>query len=101
MVVRVGEDVSLHCPLLETPSGTLSWYRKFPGRPPELILSTRPGWDGRFGPTFGPDRVRSAADGSLVLQAVQRRDAGFYFCSRHTSRRSKQEMMQPVTTIRV
>lgn len=77
----MGEDVSLRCPLLETSSGTLSWYRKVPGRSPELLLSTRGSSGVRFGPGFGPDRVQAAADGSLVLAAAQRSDSGLYFCS--------------------
>lgn len=81
MVVRAGEDVSLHCPLLEASSGTLSWYRKLPGQAPELILSTRSSSDVRFGSSFGPDRVWTAAGGALVLHAAQRGDSGLYFCS--------------------
>lgn len=81
MAVRVGEDVSLHCPLLDTSGGTLSWYRKLPGQGPELILSTRSSSEVKFGPSFGPERAWTAADGSLVLHAAQRGDAGLYFCS--------------------
>ncbi|TNM88100.1 hypothetical protein fugu_006321 [Takifugu bimaculatus] len=79
--VRVGGDVTLQCPLLLTAGKTLSWYRMLSGQGPELVLSTRSRSDLKFGPSFGPKRVRMTADGSLVLQAAQRSDSGVYFCS--------------------
>lgn len=89
MKVRAGGDVALQCPLLATAGETLSWYRKLPGQGPELVLSTKPSLDLKFGPSFGPERVRMAADGSLVLHAAQRSDSGLYFCS--VARRDEQE----------
>ncbi|XP_068175850.1 secreted immunoglobulin domain 1 isoform X5 [Antennarius striatus] len=46
--VRVGEDATLQCPLLDanSPSSradppTISWYRVAPGQSPQLLLSIR------------------------------------------------------------
>lgn len=81
MKVRVGGDVTLQCPLLLIAGKTLSWYRMLSGQGPELVLSARSRSDLKFAPSFGPERVGMAADGSLVLQAAQRSDSGVYFCS--------------------
>ncbi|CAF90492.1 unnamed protein product [Tetraodon nigroviridis] len=89
VAVRVGENVSLRCPLLDTTRGTLSWYRQLPGQSPELVLSTRSSSGVKFGSSFGPGRVSTAADGSLQLSAAQPSDSGLYFCS--TSRGPERE----------
>lgn len=81
MKVSVGGDVTLQCPLLLTAGRTLSWYRMLSGQGPELVLSARSRSDLKFGPSFGPERVWMAADGSLVLRAAERSDTGVYFCS--------------------
>uniref|UniRef100_A0A3Q4AYL2 Ig-like domain-containing protein n=1 Tax=Mola mola TaxID=94237 RepID=A0A3Q4AYL2_MOLML len=80
--VRVGEDATLQCPLLDIPAGAvLSWYRRAVGHGPELLLSIRSTGLVTHGPGVGPDKVSAAADGSLLLRASQRSDAAVYYCS--------------------
>lgn len=88
--VKVGQDATLQCPLLEASDANpiagfsiLSWYRKTAGGGPELLLSIRASgsFNMTFGSGFGPNKVSAAADGSLLLLAFQRRDSAVYFCS--------------------
>lgn len=87
--VRVGEDATLQCPLLDASDAnppavpsTLSWYRMAAGRGPELLLSIRTSSSSnvKFGSGVGPDKVLAAADGSLLLRAPQRSDSAVYYC---------------------
>lgn len=99
MKVSVGEEVTLHCPLLDRASGTLSWYRKLPGQGPELVLSTGSGLGLKFGSGLGPGRVRATADGALVLPAARRSDSGFYFCCVSREQEKKNGPGDDVTTL--
>ena len=80
--VRVGEDATLRCPLLDIPAGAvLSWYRRAAGRSLELLLSIKANGRVKHGPGVRPDKVSAATDGSLQLRASQRGDAAVYYCS--------------------
>ncbi|XP_060889955.1 secreted immunoglobulin domain 1 [Labrus mixtus] len=98
--VRVGDEVTLHCPLLDTdntttaapallspaPPGpapfTISWYRKRTGQRPQLLLSFRSTnrSDVKYGAGIRPDRVSAAADGMLRMLGSQQSDAAVYYC---------------------
>lgn len=87
--VRVGEDATLQCPLLDASNAaaaapsTLSWYRKLRGQGPQLLLSFR-STDSRkvkYGAGVGPQKVAAAADGSLLLRGSQQSDSAVYYCS--------------------
>ncbi|XP_070688736.1 secreted immunoglobulin domain 1 isoform X2 [Pempheris klunzingeri] len=83
--VRVGEDVTLQCPLLAAPPvapSVLSWYRQTAGRRPQLLLSFRTAdpSHARYGAGVRPLKVSAAADGSLLLRGSQRSDAAVYYC---------------------
>ncbi|XP_051231634.1 secreted immunoglobulin domain 1 [Dicentrarchus labrax] len=83
--VRVGEDATLQCPLLDPSDGTrstLSWYRKAAGQGPQLLLSVRSSNSSnlKYGSGIDPDKVSAAADGSLLLHGSQRSDAAVYYC---------------------
>ncbi|XP_041647274.1 secreted immunoglobulin domain 1 [Cheilinus undulatus] len=98
--VRVGENITLHCPLLNTTNttattaappdlslhglapSTISWYRKPEGQGPQLLLSFRS--TNRSEVTYGTgicsDKISAAANGSLRLHGSQSNDTGVYFC---------------------
>ncbi|XP_050923755.1 secreted immunoglobulin domain 1 [Lates calcarifer] len=101
--VRVGEDATLHCPLLDTSTTTsttstmtvntttssapstssnLSWYRKAAGQSPQLLLTMRSAGGSRvkYGSGVRPDKVSAAADGSLLLRRSEQSDAAVYYC---------------------
>ncbi|TDH09029.1 hypothetical protein EPR50_G00103950 [Perca flavescens] len=91
VLVRVGENATLRCPLLDAaeappPSSrkwTVSWYRKWAGRPPQLLLSFRltAVSNVTYGAGFGPEKVSAAADSSLLLTDSTHGDSAFYYCS--------------------
>ncbi|KAM7388153.1 hypothetical protein PAMP_024351 [Pampus punctatissimus] len=86
--VRVGEDVTLQCPLLVSsstslsPPSTLSWYRKAAGLSPQLLLSFRT--TGTPNVTFGsgvcPEKLSVSSDGSLLLRDSKQSDSAVYYC---------------------
>lgn len=92
--VRVGEDATLQCPLLDasnattTPAATaavpstLSWYRKAAGQSPQLLLTFRSHntSDVKYGSGVDPDKVSAAADGSLMVLGSQQSDSAVYYC---------------------
>ncbi|XP_061594989.1 secreted immunoglobulin domain 1 [Cololabis saira] len=90
--VRAGEDATLHCPLLDgsgasgAPAAgptTISWYRKAPGRGPELLLSlaSTNGSQLRYGDGVHPGKVSATAGGSLLLlRGSEQSDAAVYYC---------------------
>ncbi|XP_068175848.1 secreted immunoglobulin domain 1 isoform X3 [Antennarius striatus] len=78
--VRVGEDATLQCPLLDanSPSSradppTISWYRVAPGQSPQLLLSIR-STDVRPGPG---GEAASPKDANRRRWGMMGRDAGF------------------------
>ncbi|XP_070764949.1 secreted immunoglobulin domain 1 [Enoplosus armatus] len=82
--VRVGEDTTLQCPLLDASnvSSTLSWYRKAAGQSPQLLLTFKSTNTSnvKYGSGVGPDKVSAAADGSLLLRGSQQSDSAVYYC---------------------
>ncbi|XP_070816880.1 secreted immunoglobulin domain 1 [Chaetodon trifascialis] len=84
--VRVGEDATLRCPLLDAAgaaaASTLSWYRKSAGQGPQLLLSLRSTGSRRvtYGSAVDPQKVLAAADGSLLLRGAERDDSAVYYC---------------------
>ncbi|XP_068175849.1 secreted immunoglobulin domain 1 isoform X4 [Antennarius striatus] len=95
--VRVGEDATLQCPLLDanSPSSradppTISWYRVAPGQSPQLLLSIR-STDVRPGPGGEAGRFTGGPDGSMRLSASRRSDSAVYYCS-ITEGRQQEEM---------
>ncbi|KAM9761619.1 uncharacterized protein ACNS7B_003999 [Menidia menidia] len=96
--VRVGEDVTLQCPLLEAsnatatttptptaePGGppTISWYRKAAGQGPMMLLSivSRDASKLKYGAGVPRQKVSASADGSLLLRGSERRDSAVYYC---------------------
>ncbi|XP_041862922.1 secreted immunoglobulin domain 1 [Melanotaenia boesemani] len=93
--VRVGENVSLQCPLLDSSNSTmatstsdeaapatLSWYRKTAGLGPMLLLSLMPsnGSHVKYGNGIDPEKVSATANGSLLLQGSKESDSGVYYC---------------------
>ncbi|XP_054911411.1 secreted immunoglobulin domain 1 [Poeciliopsis prolifica] len=100
VLVGLGEDATLHCPLLDGSNGTgdsadpatLSWYRKATGRGPTLLLSLSPanGSAVRYGDGVNPQKVTAAANGSLVLRRSERSDSAVYYCGvSHGSEQNK------------
>ncbi|XP_039667389.1 secreted immunoglobulin domain 1 [Perca fluviatilis] len=91
VLVRVGENATLRCPLLdaaeappqEAAKWTVSWYRKWAGRPPQLLLSFRltAASNVTYGAGLGPEKVSAAADSSLLLTDSTHGDSAFYYCS--------------------
>ncbi|XP_039984082.1 secreted immunoglobulin domain 1 [Xiphias gladius] len=84
--VRVGEDATLHCPLLDqsnAASATLSWYKKAAGRGPQLLLTMRSADSShvKYGSGVRPDKVSAAADGSLLLRRSEQSDSAVYYCA--------------------
>ncbi|XP_038142034.1 secreted immunoglobulin domain 1 [Cyprinodon tularosa] len=92
ILVGVGEDAVLQCPLLDRYNGTtasptaglatLSWYRKTAGHRPTLLLSLSPvnGSIVRYGDGVSPDKVSAAANGSLLLRGSEQTDSAVYYC---------------------
>lgn len=87
--VRLGDDATLQCPLLDASDttaapSTLSWYRKAAGQGPQLLLSFRStnSSNMKYGTGVDPEKVSAAADGSLLLRGSQRSDSAVYYCSR-------------------
>lgn len=85
LLVKMGQNVALHCPLLDNTKtvSSVSWYRKWWGRSPQLIVSmTTPtnGSDVTHGPGVAADKVLMGVDGSLHLTKVQLTDSANYFC---------------------
>ncbi|XP_035996691.1 secreted immunoglobulin domain 1 [Fundulus heteroclitus] len=86
LLVRVGEDATLQCPLLDASNGTgpatLSWYRKATGHGPTLLVSISPanGSTLRYGDGVSPDKVSAAANGSLLLRGSEQSDSAVYYC---------------------
>ncbi|KAF3690536.1 Immunoglobulin kappa variable 4-1 [Channa argus] len=91
--VKVGEDATLHCPLLDNStitnttsapnaSSTLSWYRKAAGQSPQLLITFRAADNSnvRYGSSVGPDKVSPAANGSLLLHGSEQKDSAVYYC---------------------
>ncbi|XP_056234967.1 secreted immunoglobulin domain 1 isoform X2 [Seriola aureovittata] len=87
--VRVGEDATLPCPLLDNATtaappaySTLSWYRKVTGGSPQLLLTIRSTNSSNvtFGSGVGPDKVSATADGSLLLRRSEHSDSAVYYC---------------------
>ncbi|CAG5862627.1 unnamed protein product [Menidia menidia] len=93
--VRVGEDVTLQCPLLEAsnattptptaePGGppTISWYRKAAGQGPVMLLSivSRDASRLKYGAGIPRQKVSASADGSLLLRGSERTDSAVYYC---------------------
>ncbi|XP_040896744.1 secreted immunoglobulin domain 1 [Toxotes jaculatrix] len=96
--VRVGEDATLRCPLLDKSNAStiavnstitvlpvffnLSWYKKAAGQGPQLLLSVRStdSSDVKYGSGVGPDKVSAAADGSLLLRRSELSDSAVYYC---------------------
>ncbi|XP_045898318.1 secreted immunoglobulin domain 1 [Micropterus dolomieu] len=84
--VRVGEDATLQCPLLDASNAsnasTLSWYRKAAGQSPQLVLTIRSTNTSnvKYGSGVGPEKVSAAADGSLLLRGSQQNDSAVYYC---------------------
>ncbi|KAG7514545.1 signal-regulatory protein beta-2-like isoform X2 [Solea senegalensis] len=77
--VKVGDNITLQCPLLVNASSSVSWYRKWSGRRPQLLLTVAT-------PTNSSDvthsaRVLVAADGSLRLRRVDFSDSAVYYCA--------------------
>lgn len=86
--VRVGDDATLQCPLLDASNttaapSTLSWYRKAAGQGPQMLLSFRStnSSNMKYGTGVDPEKVSAAADGSLLLRGSQRSDSAVYYCS--------------------
>nr|XP_046248471.1 secreted immunoglobulin domain 1 [Scatophagus argus] len=90
MRVRVGEDATLHCPLLAasnattntTVPSTLSWYKRTAEQGPQMLLSIRSNDSSnvKYGSGFSPEKVSATANGSLLLHASQRSDSAIYYC---------------------
>ncbi|XP_071328958.1 secreted immunoglobulin domain 1 [Trachinotus anak] len=90
--VRVGEDATLQCSLLDNSDATttaappaassLSWYRKVAGRSPQLLLTMKSSNSSlvKFGSGVGPEKVSAAADGSLLLRRSEHSDSAVYYC---------------------
>lgn len=100
VLVGVGEDATLHCPLLDGSNGTsdpadpatISWYRKAAGNGPTLLLSLSPanGSVVRYGDGVSPQKVSAAANGSLVLHGSEQSDSAVYYCGvSHGSEQNK------------
>ncbi|XP_078101040.1 uncharacterized protein LOC144513739 [Sander vitreus] len=91
VLVRVGENVTLRCPLLDAADApppcsrkwTVSWYRKCAGRRLQLLLSVRcaAAFDVAYGAGLSPEKVSAAADGSLLLTNSSQSDSAVYYCS--------------------
>ncbi|XP_074383838.1 Ig kappa chain V-III region PC 2485/PC 4039 [Oreochromis niloticus] len=93
--VRLGENATLQCPLLDTSNftvlttttaptapTTLSWYRKAPGQGPQLLVSLK-SMDRlkvKYGNGVPRSKVSIAADGSLVVQGSKQSDSAVYYC---------------------
>ncbi|KAK2835096.1 hypothetical protein Q5P01_015580 [Channa striata] len=91
--VKVGEDATMHCPLLDNStttnatsapnaSSTLSWYRKAAGQSPQLLFSFKATDTStvRYGSGVRPDKVSPAANGSLLLRSSEQSDSAVYYC---------------------
>ncbi|XP_034562101.1 secreted immunoglobulin domain 1 [Notolabrus celidotus] len=99
--VRAGEDITLHCPLLDVSnatnststaappgstspgnaSSTISWYRQAAGQGPVMLLSVRSNDSVlKYGAGISPDKVSTGSDGSLRLHSSQHSDTAFYYC---------------------
>ncbi|GAA6226267.1 secreted immunoglobulin domain 1 [Lates japonicus] len=111
--VRVGEDATLHCPLLDTSTTTmtvnattssalstssnLSWYRKAAGQSPQLLFSMRSSGGSRvkYGSGVRPDKVSAAADGSLLLRRSEQSDAAVYYCGLSRGQEPRDRKQKP------
>ncbi|KAM7409791.1 hypothetical protein PAMA_001334 [Pampus argenteus] len=83
--VRVGDDVTLQCPLMvssSTSPSTLSWYRKAAGLSPQLLLSFRTTDTSNvtFGSRVCPEKLSVSSDGSLLLRDSKQSDSAIYYC---------------------
>uniref|UniRef100_UPI003D7E8E38 immunoglobulin kappa variable 4-1 isoform X1 n=1 Tax=Monopterus albus TaxID=43700 RepID=UPI003D7E8E38 len=106
--VRVGENATLHCPLLDNStstaptlnaSSTLSWYRKVAGQSPELLLTVRSTDPSSvtYGSSVGPGKALAGANGSLLLHNSQHSDTAVYYCGISWGDQHKKPVPQQVT----
>lgn len=97
--VRVGEDATLHCPLLDSASAndslTVSWYRKPAGHSPQLLLSLRAadGSKAKYGAGVRAHKVSAWPNGTLLLRGSEYSDSAVYYCG--ASHGLEQDRKQP------